>query len=206
MALSSIVRRNRMNSCLHIGESPQSSSFQLPGCCSFCCRMTLELQILIKHGIKRASFHRACHRTHPRNAFPMGLARSSTVWYMVHVCRNGAFSYAFQRAISSRIPARRCQRPPKVVASLSVSHAPSGQQSPTLSSQTHHLFSSRLLPNVPDTVLMPINGHIAVNRHLQVGFDHRSSHLFYVPDLESMPHLASFQLESHNSRKIFACS
>jgi hypothetical protein len=82
LALSSIIRRNRMSSsCLHIGESPQSSSFQLPGCCSFCCRMTL---ILIKHGIKRASFHRACHRAHPRKAFPMGLA-------LVHMFSSGPF-------------------------------------------------------------------------------------------------------------------
>jgi len=49
---------------LHTGES--QPKLKLPGYCSFCSRMTLEHQILIKRGIKHASFHHACHRTDPR--------------------------------------------------------------------------------------------------------------------------------------------
>ena len=143
---------------------------------------------------------------HPRKAFPMGLTRSSssTVWYMsvvmvqFHMFFSGPFLPGYRQDDVKGLPRqwRVCRSPMLQADNRALS-----------SSQTHHLFSSRLLPSVPDTVLMPTNGHIAVNRHLQVGFDDRSSfHLFYVPDSESMSHLASFQLESRNARKIFACS
>jgi hypothetical protein len=52
----------------YTGES--LSKLKLPGCCPFCSRMTLEHQILIKRGIKRASFHHVCHRTDLRKSFP----------------------------------------------------------------------------------------------------------------------------------------
>ena len=80
-------------SSLHRLENPKPS---LPGC-SLCCRMTLEHQILIKRGIKRASFHYTCHRTDPRKALPSCLACFLHPFgdVMPDVSHNGMFPYAF---------------------------------------------------------------------------------------------------------------